>query len=207
MRGGANGARVRLQPQLGWAVNDKAELLKVTARLDTIRTAFNKGATGGKQVSLADLIVLGGDAAVEQAAAKAGYKVTVAFTPGRVDATQAQTDITSFGYLEPRADGFRNYYSDGAYVDPASALVDKADTLNLTVPEMTVLVGGMRVLGANAGGSANGVFTSRPGVLSNDFFVNLLSMDTVWSKSAQPGLYDGKDRAAGTESGPPRRST
>lgn len=199
MRGGANGARVRLQPQLGWAVNDKAELLKVTARLDTIRTAFNKGATGGKQVSLADLIVLGGDAAVEQAAAKAGYKVTVAFTPGRVDATQAQTDITSFGYLEPRADGFRNYYSDGAYVDPASALVDKADTLNLTVPEMTVLVGGMRVLGANAGGSANGVFTSRPGVLSNDFFVNLLSMDTVWSKSAQPGLYDGKDRAAGTE--------
>nr|WP_157081090.1 catalase/peroxidase HPI [Novosphingobium naphthalenivorans] len=197
MRGGANGARVRLQPQMDWAVNDKAELTKVVGKLEAIQKAFNKGAKGGKQVSLADLIVLGGNAAIEQAAAKGGYTITVPFTPGRVDATQAQTDVTSFGYLEPKADGFRNYYAADSYQAPAPALVDKADMLNLTVPEMTVLVGGMRVLGANAGGSANGVFTSRPGTLSNDFFVNLLSMDTVWSKSATPGLYDGKDRASG----------
>ncbi|MCJ2185552.1 catalase/peroxidase HPI [Novosphingobium sp. 2638] len=198
MRGGANGARVRLQPQLDWAVNDKAELLRVTGRLEAIRKSFARSARGGKQVSLADLIVLGGNAAIEQAAAKAGYKVSVPFTPGRVDADQAQTDVTSFGYLEPKADGFRNYYAQASYEAPAPALVDKADMLNLTVPEMTVLVGGMRALDANAGGSANGVFTSRPGTLSNDFFVNLLSMGTVWSKSAgTPGLYEGKDRTTG----------
>jgi catalase-peroxidase len=198
MRGGANGARLRLEPQKNWAVNDPAELTKVVTRLDAIRAKFNKGATGGKQVSLADLIVLGGNVAIEQAAKAAGQNVTVPFTPGRVDATQAQTDVASFNYLQPKADGFRNYYAANAELGPAEALVDKADALNLTVPEMTVLVGGMRALGANAGGSTAGVFTARPGALSNDFFVNLLSMDTVWSKSAAtPGLYEGKDRATG----------
>ncbi|SNS31230.1 catalase-peroxidase [Sphingomonas laterariae] len=194
MRGGANGGRLRLDPQRGWAVNDPAELAKVLTRLETVRKDFAKA---GKQVSMADLIVLGGNAAVEQAASKAGYAAKVPFTPGRVDADQAQTDVTSFAHLEPKADGFRNYYAAGADVSPAEALVDKADKLNLTVPEMTVLVGGMRVLGANAGRSPNGIFTSRPGQLSNDYFVNLLSMDTVWSKSASAGLYDGKDRASG----------
>jgi len=198
MRGGANGARLRLDPQRNWAVNDPAELAKVVAKLDAIRTAFNKGATGGKQVSLADLVVLGGSVAIEQAAKAAGHDVTVPFTPGRVDATQAQTDAASFAHLEPKADGFRNYYSAESHYNPVEALIDKADMLNLTVPEMTVLVGGMRALGANAGGSTAGVLTARPATLTNDFFVNLLSMDTVWSKSAsQPGLYEGKDRASG----------
>ncbi|WP_231568371.1 catalase/peroxidase HPI [Novosphingobium malaysiense] len=197
MRGGANGARVRLQPQIDWAVNDKAELTKVVGKLEAIRKDFNKSAAGGKKVSLADLIVLGGNAAIEQAAEKAGYEADVPFTPGRVDATQAQTDVASFAYLEPKADGFRNFYAADAYDAPAPALVDKADMLNLTVPEMTVLVGGMRALGANANGTKHGVFTSRPGTLSNDFFVNLLSMDTVWSKSSKAGLYEGKDRATG----------
>jgi catalase-peroxidase len=198
MRGGANGARLRLEPQKNWAVNDPAELTKVLGRLEAIRTKFNKGATGGKKVSLADLIVLGGNVGIEQAAKAAGQDVTVPFTPGRVDATQAQTDVVSANHLQPKADGFRNWYAADADFGPAEALVDKADMLNLTVPEMTVLVGGMRALGANAGNSAAGVFTSRPGTLSNDFFVNLLSMDTVWSKSAStPGLYEGKDRATG----------
>jgi catalase-peroxidase len=198
MRGGANGARLRLDPQRNWAVNDPAELAKVVAKLDAIRTQFNKGATGGKQVSLADLVVLGGSVAIEQAAKAAGHDVTVPFTPGRVDATQAQTDAASFAHLEPKADGFRNYYSAESHYNPVEALIDKADMLNLTVPEMTVLVGGMRALGANAGGSTAGVLTARPATLTNDFFVNLLSMDTVWSKSAsQPGLYEGKDRASG----------
>ncbi|MGE8142658.1 catalase/peroxidase HPI [Novosphingobium sp. NPDC080210] len=198
MRGGANGARLRLDPQRNWAVNDPAELAKVVAKLDAIRTQFNKGATGGKQVSLADLVVLGGSVAIEQAAKAAGHDVTVPFTPGRVDATQAQTDAASFAHLEPKADGFRNYYSAESHYNPVEALIDKADMLNLTVPEMTVLVGGMRALGANAGGSTAGVLTARPATLTNDFFVNLLSMDTVWSKSAsQPGLYEGKDRATG----------
>ena len=197
MRGGANGARLRLAPQKDWAVNNPAEVAKVTAKLDAIRTAFNKQAKGGKQVSLADLIVLGGNAAIEQAARAAGHDVTVPFTPGRVDATQAQTDVESFNHLEPKADGFRNYYSAASYYAPIEALIDKADMLNLTVPEMTVLVGGMRALGANAGDSKAGVLTSRPGTLSNDFFVNLLSMDNVWAKSATPGLYEGKDRATG----------
>ncbi|MFN3552106.1 MAG: catalase/peroxidase HPI [Novosphingobium meiothermophilum] len=197
MRGGANGARLRLAPQKDWAVNNPAEVAKVTAKLDAIRTAFNKQAKGGKQVSLADLIVLGGNAAIEQAARAAGHDVTVPFTPGRVDATQAQTDVESFNHLEPKADGFRNYHSAASYYAPIEALIDKADMLNLTVPEMTVLVGGMRALGANAGDSKAGVLTSRPGTLSNDFFVNLLSMDNVWAKSATPGLYEGKDRATG----------
>ena len=194
MRGGANGARLRLDPQRGWAVNDPAELSKVLAKLTAIQKDF---ARSGNQVSMADLIVLGGNAAVEQAAQKGGYNITVPFTPGRVDAAQAQTDVASFAYLEPKADGFRNWYGPRAEVSPADALVDKADALDLTVPEMTVLVGGMRALGANSGGSKNGVLTTRPGTLSNDFFVNLLTMDTVWSKSATPGLYDGKDRASG----------
>ena len=194
MRGGANGARLRLDPQRGWAVNDPAELSKVLVKLTAIQKDFAKS---GNQVSMADLIVLGGNAAVEQAAQKGGYNITVPFTPGRVDAAQAQTDVASFAYLEPKADGFRNWYGPRAEVSPADALVDKADALDLTVPEMTVLVGGMRALGANSDGSKNGVLTTRPGTLSNDFFVNLLTMDTVWSKSATPGLYDGKDRASG----------
>ena len=198
MRGGANGARLRLEPQKNWAVNDPAELNKVLARLEMIRTKFNKGATGGKKVSVADLIVLGGNVGIEQAAKAAGYDLSVPFSPGRVDAAQAQTDVASFDHLQPKADGFRNYYAADADLGPAEALIDKADMLNLTVPEMTVLVGGMRTLGANANGSAAGIFTSRPGQLTNDFFVNLLSMDTVWSKSATtPGLYEGKDRATG----------
>ena len=198
MRGGANGARLRLEPQKNWAVNNPAELNKVLARLETIRAKFNKGATGGKKVSIADLIVLGGNVGIEQAAKAAGHDVAVPFTPGRVDSTQAQTDVASVNHLQPQADGFRNYYAANAGHAPVEALVDKADLLDLTVPEMTVLVGGMRTLGANAGNSNAGVFTSRPGTLSNDFFVNLLSMDTVWSKSTStPGLYEGKDRATG----------
>ncbi len=199
MRGGANGARLRLEPQKNWAVNNPAELTKVLARLEAIRTKFNKSAAGGKKVSLADLVVLGGNVGIEQAAKAAGQNVTVPFAPGRVDATQAQTDVESFNHLQPKADGFRNYYAANADYGPTEALIDKADMLNLTVPEMTVLVGGMRALGANAGNSSAGVLTSRPGTLTNDFFVNLLSMDTVWSKSATtPGLYEGKDRATGS---------
>ena len=198
MRGGANGARIRFAPMKTWQVNDPAELSKVLASLEAIRTAFNKGATGGKQVSLADLIVLGGSVGIEQAAKGAGHDVTVPFTPGRVDALPNQADPKALDDLRPTADGFRNYYSADAHFGPTEALIDKADMLNLTVPEMTVLVGGMRVLGANAGGSTAGVLTGRPGSLSNDFFVNLLSMDTIWSKStATPGVYEGKDRATG----------
>ncbi|WP_322964537.1 catalase/peroxidase HPI [Sphingomonas fuzhouensis] len=194
MRGGANGARLRLDPQQNWAVNDPAELKTVLAKLTAIQKDF---ARGGRRVSLADLIVLGGNAAVERAAQAGGMTVSIPFKPGRVDATQAQTDPLSFARLEPAADGFRNYYGPKAEFSAPAALVDKADSLDLTVPEMTVLVGGMRALGANSGGSKNGVLTTRPGTLSNDFFVNLLSMDTVWTKSATPGLYEGKDRATG----------
>ena len=198
MRGGANGARLRLAPQRDWSVNDKAELTKVLGTLEAIQKDFNKSAKGGKKVSLADLIILGGNAAIEQAADKAGHKVSLPFTPGRVDATQAQTDAASFAYLEPKADGFRNYYASGADLAPADALIDKADMLSLTVPEMTVLVGGLRSLNANAGKSSNGVFTANPGQLSNDFFVNLLDMKTQWKKSdANPGLYEGHDRTTG----------
>jgi catalase-peroxidase len=197
MRGGANGGRIRLDPQNTWAVNNPAELTRVLTVLEGIRADFNKSAKGGKQVSLADLVVLGGSVGVEQAAAKAGLKVNVPFTAGRVDASQEQTDVESFSHLEPMADGFRNYYSDGTYFSPTDALVDKADMLDLTVKEMTVLVGGMRALDANTGGVKHGVFTNTPGALTNDFFVNLLDMGTAWTKSAQAGLYEGKDRATG----------
>jgi catalase-peroxidase len=198
LRGGANGARLRLSPQKDWAVNDPAEVKKVVAKLEGIQKDFNKKATGGKQVSLADLIVLGGAAGIEEAARRAGQPVEVPFTPGRGDATQAQTDIRSFAALEPKADGFRNYYGAGNRVSPAEALVDRANLLTLTVPEMAVLVGGLRTVGANTGGAKHGVFTDRPGTLSRDYFVNLLDLSTVWQKSAQSeGLYEGKDRATG----------
>jgi catalase-peroxidase len=197
MRGGANGARIRLAPQKDWAVNDPAELSKVIARLETIRQDFNQQA-GTKKVSLADLIVLGGSAAIEDAAKKAGFTTSVPFTPGRVDTTQAQTDAASFAMLEPKADGFRNYYSGDLPGSPAELLVERASLLSLSVPEMTVLVGGLRALNANEGGSANGVLTARPGKLTNDFFLNLLDMGTKWEKSAtKEGIYDGKDRKSG----------
>jgi catalase-peroxidase len=198
MRGGANGARLRLAPQKDWAVNNPAEIAKVLPRLEAIRQEFNRAQPGGKRISLADLIVLGGNTAVEQAAKAAGYPVQVPFSPGRTDATQAQTDVASFAVLEPAADGFRNYYRPGQALSPAELLVDKANLLKLTVPEMTVLVGGMRVLNANTGQAAHGVFTSRPGVLSTDFFVNLLDMSTQWSKSSvSEGIYEGRDRSSG----------
>jgi catalase-peroxidase len=197
MRGGANGARIRLAPQKNWEVNNPAELNKVLERLETIQKEFNGAKSGGKQVSLADLIVLGGSAAVEQAAKSAGYNVQVPFTAGRVDASEAQTDAMSFAPLEPNADGFRNYFRKGQRLSPAEMLVDKAYMLTLTVPEMTVLVGGLRVLNANAGQAKHGVFTNRPGTLSNDFFVNLLDMSTKWNKSSTEGFYEGVDRATG----------
>jgi catalase-peroxidase len=196
-RGGANGARVRLAPQKDWAVNDPAELSKTIARLEDIQREFNKRNDGVK-VSLSDLIVLGGSAAVEQAAKAAGFPTEVPFVPGRADATAEQTDAASFAVLEPKADGFRNHWSKGSRLPPAEALVDKANLLTLTVPEMTALVGGLRVLDANAGRSKHGVFTSRPGVLSNDFFVALLDMSTKWQKSASTeGVYEGVDRTTG----------
>jgi catalase-peroxidase len=198
MRGGANGARVRLAPQKDWDVNGPAELGKVLARLEGIQKDFNGTKSGGRKVSLADLIVLGGDAAIEQAAKKAGYDVQVPFRAGRTDASDAQTDVASFAFLEPAADGFRNYYRSGQRSSPAELLVERANLLTLTVPEMTVLVGGMRALNANAGQARHGVFTDRPGTLSNDFFVNLLDMSTTWSKSAtSEGIYEGLDRATG----------
>lgn len=198
MRGGANGARVRLEPQSNWAVNDPPSLDKVLRGLEGIRNKFNRAQKGGKQVSLADLIVLGGAAAIERAAKAGGMDIKVPFAPGRTDASQAQTDIEAFAVLEPKADGFRNYFADTNRRTPAAMLVDKADLLTLTAPEMTALVGGLRVLNANAGGVTHGVFTDEPGVLSNDFFVNLLSMSTRWQKSsAQDGVYEGYDRASG----------
>ena len=199
MRGGANGARLRLEPQKSWAVNNPDELSKVLSTLEEVRAEFNDGLRGGKQVSLADTIVIGGAAAVEKAARDAGYEVEVPVAPGRVDATAEQTDAESFEPLEPKADGFRNFYGEGKMLrSPAEELVERADLLTLTVPEMTVLVGGMRVLDANTGGAAHGVFTDKPGTLSNDFFVNLLSMSTAWSKSGDAeGVYVGRDRASG----------
>ena len=198
MRGGANGARIRLLPQRDWDVNNPDELSKVLKRLERIQSEFNRAQSGDKQVSLADLIVLGGAAAIEQAAKNAGQDVQVPFTPGRTDASQDQTDAQSFAVLRPNADGFRNYYGEGARRSPAEMLVDRADLLTLNVPEMTVLVGGMRALGANTEGSAHGVFTDRPGTLSNDFFVNLLDMSTQWSKSSSSeGVYEGRDRTTG----------
>ena len=198
MRGGANGARVSLAPQKDWPVNNPTELAKVLTKLQSIQHDFNKSAKDGKKVSLADVIVLGGAAAIEKAAKDAGYIVEVPFRPGRMDATAVQTDVASFAVLEPKADGFRNYYGADALLSPADALVDKANMLNLSVPEMTVLVGGMRVLDANTAGVKHGVFTAKPGTLSTDFFVNLLDMSTRWSKSAkQEGLYEGYDRKSG----------
>ncbi len=191
MRGGANGARVRLAPQKDWAVNDPQELAKVIGKLEQVRKGF------GKNVSMADMLVLGGAAAIEKAASDAGHKVSVPFSAGRGDATQAMTEVASFAVLEPTADAFRNYYSDGSYGSPAEMLVEKADLLTLTVPEMTALVGGMRTLGANAGGSKHGVFTGKPGTLGNDFFVNLLDMSTKWEKSKTDGVYNGLDRKSG----------
>ena len=197
MRGGANGARVRLDPQKDWPVNDPAELGEVLAALGTIQSEFNQSASGGKRVSLADLIVLGGAAAIERAAGEAGMGVRVPFVPGRMDASAEQTDAASVDLLRPSADGFRNYFGSGNPRTPPEMLVEKASLLNLTVPEMTVLVGGMRALGANAGGSTHGVFTDQPGVLTNDFFVNLTDMSTRWSESDTEGIYEGRDRATG----------
>jgi len=204
-RGGANGARIRLAPQNGWEVNQPAELAKVLAKLEAIQKEFNgaqaagNGASsGGKKVSLADLIVLAGSAAVEAAAKKAGYDVKVGFAPGRMDASQEQTDVASFAVLEPKADGFRNYVRKGLEDCAPNLLLDKAQLLTLTAPEMTVLIGGMRALGANFGHSQLGVFTSRPETLSNDFFVNLLDMGTKWQKSeSAEGVLEGRDRKTG----------
>ena len=197
-RGGANGARIRLAPQKDWEVNQPAELAKVLQTLEAIRTDFNAAQSGGKKVSLADLIVLGGCAAVEAAAKKAGQDVTVPFAPGRTDASPEQTDVESFAVLEPIADGFRNYVRKGYEGTVAELLVDKAQLLTLTAPEMTVLIGGLRALNANFDRSTHGVFTKRPESLSNDFFVNLLDMSTKWQKSASAeGVLEGRDRATG----------
>nr|WP_316640462.1 catalase/peroxidase HPI [uncultured Roseateles sp.] len=197
-RGGANGARIRLAPQKHWAANQPAELAKVLPVLEAIQQDFNRDAPGGKKVSLADLIVLGGAAAVEAAAKQAGVEISVPFSPGRMDASQAQTDVEAFAVLEPQADGFRNYLGQGLEGSAAELLIDKAQLLTLSVPEMTVLIGGLRALNANTGGSAHGVFTHRPGTLSNDFFVNLLDMGTQWQKSAAAeGVLEGRDRKTG----------
>jgi len=196
-RGGANGARIRLAPQKEWEVNQPAELAKVLKALEGIQKDFNASATGGRKVSLADLIVLAGGAAVEAAAKKAGQDVKVPFAPGRTDASQDQTDVESFAVLEPRADGFRNHVAKGLEGAAAELLVDKAQLLTLGAPEMTVLVGGLRVLGANTGKSRHGVFTDRPETLSNDFFVNLLDMGTQWQKTATDGVLEGRDRKTG----------
>jgi catalase-peroxidase len=197
-RGGANGARIRLAPQRDWEVNNPAELAAVLQTLERIQRDFNGAQSGGKRVSLADLIVLGGCAAVEQAARNAGHDITVPFAPGRTDASQEQTDVDTFAVLEPRADGFRNYLRAGEKLSPETLLLDRAFMLNLTAPEMTVLIGGMRTLNANAGQSPHGVFTDRPGTLTNDFFVNLLDMGTEWTAAeSAENVYQGRDRATG----------
>jgi len=196
LRGGANGARIALAPQKDWAINNPKELQKVIQKLEAIRAKFNKAA-GETQVSLADIIIIGGAAAVEKSAKDAGVEINVPFIPGRGDTTQELTDVTSFSLLEPTADAFRNYYSKDSYLSPTAALVDTADKLNLTVPEMTVLLGGMRTLGANAYGTQHGILTDKPGSLTNDFFVNLLDMSTKWQQSEQDGLYEGIDRKSG----------
>ncbi len=197
-RGGANGARIRLAPQKDWEVNQPAQLAKVLKTLEGIQSAFNSAASGGKKVSLADLIVLAGCAGVEKAAKNAGHEVTVPFTPGRMDASQKQTDVKSFAVLEPAADGFRNYQKAKYAVRAEELLVDRAQLLTLTAPEMTVLVGGMRVLKTNFGGSQHGVFTKRPEALTNDFFVNLLDMSTAWKATAEDDdVFEGRDRATG----------
>jgi catalase-peroxidase len=200
-RGGANGGRVRLEPQRGWEVNEPTELAKVIQGLEQIQTDFNSSAAGGKKVSLADLIVLGGGAAVESAAKAGGQTVTVPFHPGRTDASQEQTDVESFAVLEPKHDGFRNYAPAGDKAPFEVRLVDRANLLGLTATELTVLVGGLRVLGANHGQSEHGVFTNRVGTLSNDFFVNLLDVNTAWSTSANEGVYEGKNLSTGGSAG------
>ncbi|MEZ4703699.1 MAG: catalase/peroxidase HPI [Bdellovibrionota bacterium] len=198
MRGGANGARIRLEPEKSWKINNPERRSKVLATLETIQKDFNGTKPVGKKISLADLIVLAGAAGIEKAAKDAGVDVKVPFVPGRTDATQEQTDVQSFAALEPKADGFRNYFEDGLDRSPTYMLIDRANMLSLSVPEMTVLVGGLRVLGANAYGSTHGVFTTTPGKLTNDYFVNLLDMSTKWSKSStQPGVYEGNDRETG----------
>ncbi|MBI5488337.1 MAG: catalase-peroxidase, partial [Deltaproteobacteria bacterium] len=197
-RGGANGARIRLAPQKDWEVNQPAELAKVLLALEGIQGEFNRSAGGGKKVSLADLIVLAGGAGVERAATNAGHTVTVPFAPGRMDAAQEQTDVESFGVLEPIADGFRNYVKAKYAVPVEALLVDKAQLLTLTPPEMTVLVGGLRVLNANFGQTRHGVFTATPETLTNDFFVNLLDMGTVWKPVSEAhDLFEGHDRRTG----------
>ncbi len=197
-RGGANGGRLRLAPQKGWEVNQPARLSPVLKILEGIQASFNTAQASGKKVSLADLIVLGGSAGVEQAARAAGHEIEVSFTPGRMDASQEKTDVESFGVLEPTADGFRNYFKTEYTFTPEEMLVDKAQLLTLTAPEMTVLVGGMRVLGGNVGMAKHGVFTTRPGTLTNDFFVNLLDMGTVWKPSTDAeGVFEGRDRTTG----------
>jgi catalase-peroxidase len=195
-RRGANGARIRLAPQKDWAVNQPAQLARVLAALEGIQRAFNATGAGGKRISLADLIVLAGNTAVEDAAQAAGHTVQVPFTPGRTDATAEQTDTASFDVLEPQADGFRNWRAKAWSVSPEAMLVDRAQLLTLSAPQMTVLVGGLRVLGANADGSKAGVFTHRPGQLTNDFFVNLVDMGTVWAPTGD-NAYEGRDRATG----------
>ena len=193
-RGGANGARIRLAPQKDWEVNQPQQLATVLQKFEAIQREFNASATGGKKISLADLIVLGGSAGVEKAAKAAGHDIKVPFTPGRMDASQEQTDVESFSVLEPAADGFRNYLSGRQLMAPEEELVNKAQLLTLTAPEMTVLVGGLRVLGVNYGQSKHGVFTSRPETLTNDFFVNLLDMKTLWQPAGPEGEYEGRDR-------------
>jgi catalase-peroxidase len=198
MRGGANGARVRLAPQKNWEANNPAELAKVLPLLEGVQKEFNRTAGGGKKVSLADLIVLGGNAAIEQAAKKGGLTLTVPFTPGRADASEAQTDAASFAPMEPASDGFRNFFRAGQSNSPTEMMVERAKLLTLTVPEMTVLVGGLRTLNANVGQTATGILTEKPGTLSTDFFANLLDMSTKWSKSATTeGIYEGTDRQTG----------
>ena len=197
-RGGANGARIRLAPQKDWEVNKPAELAQVLQTLEQIQAEFNDSQSGGKKVSLADVIVLAGCAAVEQAAKNAGHDVQVPFSPGRTDASQEHTDVDSFAVLEPTADGFRNYLANGHTRAAEELLVDRAQKLTLSAPEMTVLVGGMRVLNANGAQGESGVFTERPGTLTNDFFVNLLDMNTEWqASSASDDVFEGRDRATG----------
>ncbi|MGD0182153.1 MAG: catalase/peroxidase HPI, partial [Terriglobales bacterium] len=199
-RGGANGARIRLAPQKDWEVNQPAELAKVLPKLEAIQKEFNSAQTNGskgKKISLADLIVLGGDAAIEEAAKKAGHEVKIPFSPGRTDASQEQTDVHSFAVMEPVADGFRNYLRSGQILSAEELLVDRAQLLKLTAPEMTVLVGGLRALNANFAQAKHGVFTNQPGTLTNDFFVNLLDMKTKWEPSTSEGVYEGRDRATG----------
>jgi len=197
-RGGANGARIRMEPQRSWEANEPEQLATVLPVLERMQEEFNSAQGGGKKVSLADLIVLGGAAAVEKAAADAGFPVTVPFRPGRTDATQEQTDVESFGYLKPRADGFRNYLRPGLKLQPETLLLDKAYMLDLSAPEMTALLGGMRALGTNVGGSSHGVLTDKPQVLTNDFFVNLLSPGTKWKASeSEENVYEITDVATG----------